>query len=238
LKDISGTTALALTGCNSSAIKADDKETFLYLDGLETISEKVSQAIPNWQWDALSLCGLKSFNLREALALSRWQGRRLFLGGFKHLSGETSRAISCWEGHILCIEDLETLSRESAHALSGWKGSYLELDVSDIPVKAAEALSCWEGNTLIVKGLKSLSLGASIALIKWKNAELLFSPIDPNLDLTDRLNQAITVSRRDENGLFHSDDGPAIVLPDGYKVYAIHGVRVPRLVVENPDLIK
>ena len=32
----------------------------------------------------------------------------------------------------------------------------------------------------------------------------------------------------------HCDDGPAVVWPDGWGVYAIHGVRVPRQVVEAP----
>ena len=35
----------------------------------------------------------------------------------------------------------------------------------------------------------------------------------------------------------HRDDGPAVVWPDGWGVYSIHGVRVPRQVVEEPDTL-
>jgi hypothetical protein len=33
----------------------------------------------------------------------------------------------------------------------------------------------------------------------------------------------------------HRDDGPAVVWPDGWGVWSVHGVRVPRQVVESPD---
>jgi hypothetical protein len=35
----------------------------------------------------------------------------------------------------------------------------------------------------------------------------------------------------------HCDNEPAVRWPDGWTVYAIHGIRVPRSVVENPESI-
>lgn len=42
---------------------------------------------------------------------------------------------------------------------------------------------------------------------------------------------------RDDIGRVHSLDGPALAYRDGVKLHAIHGVRVPRVVVEHPELI-
>ncbi len=43
--------------------------------------------------------------------------------------------------------------------------------------------------------------------------------------------------RRDPQGRLHSTSGPAIVYPDGWAVWAVHGVRVPARVVEQPETI-
>ena len=51
--------------------------------------------------------------------------------------------------------------------------------------------------------------------------------------LTERPN----VLKRDERGRLHSADGPAIAYPDGWGVYAWHGVRVPKEVIENPETL-
>jgi hypothetical protein len=40
--------------------------------------------------------------------------------------------------------------------------------------------------------------------------------------------------QRDSDGLLHSDVGPAVRYADGWSIYAIHGVRVPNWLVENP----
>ncbi len=44
--------------------------------------------------------------------------------------------------------------------------------------------------------------------------------------------------RRDERGRLHCETGPAIVYPDGWGVWAWHGVRVPREVIEEPVTIE
>jgi hypothetical protein len=40
-----------------------------------------------------------------------------------------------------------------------------------------------------------------------------------------------TALRRDAEGRLHCEDGPAIIYPDGWAIWAIHGVRVPEWVV-------
>lgn len=42
---------------------------------------------------------------------------------------------------------------------------------------------------------------------------------------------------RDERGKLHSLTSPAILYPDGWAIYAIHGIRVKEKVVLNPELI-
>jgi hypothetical protein len=43
------------------------------------------------------------------------------------------------------------------------------------------------------------------------------------------------VLRRDDSGLLHCVDGPAVMYPDGWSIYAWHGVRVPAWIIEQPD---
>jgi hypothetical protein len=45
------------------------------------------------------------------------------------------------------------------------------------------------------------------------------------------------ILKRDERGRLHSLAGPACAYPDGWEIYAIHGVRVPASVVERPHEI-
>ena len=40
---------------------------------------------------------------------------------------------------------------------------------------------------------------------------------------------------RDADGRLHDEIGPAVAWPDGFAVYAWHGVRVPRQVITDPD---
>ena len=40
---------------------------------------------------------------------------------------------------------------------------------------------------------------------------------------------------RDERGRLHCESGPAVAYPDGWKIYAWHGVRVPETVIEQRD---
>lgn len=43
--------------------------------------------------------------------------------------------------------------------------------------------------------------------------------------------------RRDQRGRLHSLDGSAVAFADGYAMYAVHGVRVPAMVIEQPECI-
>ena len=45
------------------------------------------------------------------------------------------------------------------------------------------------------------------------------------------------ILRRDDRGRIHCEDGPAIAYPDGWAIYAVHGVRVPEYVIERPEEI-
>jgi len=40
---------------------------------------------------------------------------------------------------------------------------------------------------------------------------------------------------RDERGRLHCEDGPAVAFPDGWQIHAVHGVRVPAWVIEQPE---
>jgi hypothetical protein len=42
---------------------------------------------------------------------------------------------------------------------------------------------------------------------------------------------------QDDRGLLHGEGGPAIVYPDGWSIWAWHGVRVPRRVIERPEAV-
>jgi hypothetical protein len=42
---------------------------------------------------------------------------------------------------------------------------------------------------------------------------------------------------RDDRGRLHCNTGPACAYPDGWAIYAVHGVRVPRYVIEDPAQI-
>jgi hypothetical protein len=46
-----------------------------------------------------------------------------------------------------------------------------------------------------------------------------------------------TTIARDDHGRLHSETGPALAWADGHSLHAIHGVRVPREVVEAPETI-
>jgi len=41
------------------------------------------------------------------------------------------------------------------------------------------------------------------------------------------------VLRRDDRGRLHAEDGPAVMYPDGWAIYAVHGVRVPADIIED-----
>jgi hypothetical protein len=45
------------------------------------------------------------------------------------------------------------------------------------------------------------------------------------------------VLSRDEQGRLHSLTGPAVAYPDGWSIYAVHGVRVPADVIEEPESV-
>ena len=44
-----------------------------------------------------------------------------------------------------------------------------------------------------------------------------------------------SILRRDERGRLHADGGPACAYPDGWAIYAWHGVRVPEKVITAPE---
>lgn len=46
-----------------------------------------------------------------------------------------------------------------------------------------------------------------------------------------------SVVKQDSENRIHCEDGPAIAYPDGWSIYAIHGVRVPEYVVMRPHEI-
>jgi len=45
------------------------------------------------------------------------------------------------------------------------------------------------------------------------------------------------VLARDDRGRLHSVVGPAVMYPDGWAIYAVHGVRVPADIIEQPESV-
>ena len=45
------------------------------------------------------------------------------------------------------------------------------------------------------------------------------------------------VLHRDDRGRLHSLAGPAVAYPDGWAIYAVHGVRIPSHVIDRPEQI-
>jgi hypothetical protein len=45
------------------------------------------------------------------------------------------------------------------------------------------------------------------------------------------------ILNRNERGRLHSASGPACAYPDGWAIYAWHGVRVPQWIIEQPETI-
>jgi hypothetical protein len=45
------------------------------------------------------------------------------------------------------------------------------------------------------------------------------------------------ILQRDERGRLHNLTGPACAYPDGWAIYAVHGVRVPEYIIERPQEI-
>lgn len=60
-------------------------------------------------------------------------------------------------------------------------------------------------------------------------------PFEQVVILTER--PCALAMARDEQGRLHQSTGPVVGYPDGWAVWAWHGVRVPRQVIERPDTI-
>ena len=45
------------------------------------------------------------------------------------------------------------------------------------------------------------------------------------------------ILQRDDDGRLHSLSGPAVAYPDGWSIYAVHGIRVPGWIIETPQEI-
>ena len=58
-------------------------------------------------------------------------------------------------------------------------------------------------------------------------------PFERAVILTERP----TVLARDDRGRLHSPDGPALLYPDGWGIWAWHGVRLDRSIIEQPETI-
>jgi hypothetical protein len=51
------------------------------------------------------------------------------------------------------------------------------------------------------------------------------------------LTERHTTVHLDEQGRIHCEYGPAIAYPDGWSIYAIHGLRLPERVIMQPETI-
>ena len=58
-------------------------------------------------------------------------------------------------------------------------------------------------------------------------------PFEGAVILTERPTQL----HMDSEGKLHNPSGPAVLYPDGFSVYAWHGVRIPETIIKSPHLI-
>jgi hypothetical protein len=71
-------------------------------------------------------------------------------------------------------------------------------------------------------------------LLKISKSAGWFLPHEKICWVSDRHN----IVNRDGNGRLHNNNGIALAYPDGWGIYAVHGVRVPKFVIERPTEIK
>ena len=202
LKSISYDTAYALADKSGFGQWVDDNaESCLYLDGVTSISEAALDALSDCKCQHLSLKGLPVHTLDEL------------------------KVITKNPRHCLTLSRFNFLSIEFAQELSRWKGNILFLDLKYISNEAAKLLTNFNGEMIIIQGLEGISKDAATSLIKWKNAEILFNLNRENMSLENMLSRHILTSHKDERGRLHCNCGPALVMPCGFKIYAIHGNR-------------
>jgi hypothetical protein len=235
------------------------KGASIYLNGLKSLSPETAQALAKWGGNnesyvyidhVMHLSGLEQISVEVAQALAQWdQGRSLYLDGLKKISVETAQALAGWNGgshlHDLDLSGLEYLSVEVAQALANWeRGWYLYLNgLKTVSQEVLLALSNSMVASLRLEGLIFLSEDSLVTLIKWDYGSVLlhdnflFYPDKFNKELRVQINNIPTIFHRDHDGRFHCNNGPALALPDGYKIYAIHGIMVPDFVVEDPGSI-
>jgi hypothetical protein len=230
LKSLSPTTAIALAKWQGFELN---------LNGLRSFSPKTASALAEWRGHWLKLMGVKNLSPKTAKALSRWGGTRLQLSGVKTLSYKTATELSTWKGGALFLNGVSSLSPKTAKALLSWKGQNLSLGgVRSLSYKSAIELTRLKDTTLSLKGLQKLPNNVALVIAKLREGHWYFNQNPRLSNDTQHFMQSITdICKKDDHDRLHCDDGPALVIKDLIKVYAIHGVRVLEHVVERPEEI-
>jgi len=79
-------------------------------------------------------------------------------------------------------------------------------------------------------GIDTAKLDGNIALTKCAGWSVLFWD-------WAFVSERPSIIKRDDRNRLHSENGPALAYPDGFTIHAIHGVRVPADVIEQPASI-
>ena len=136
------------------------------------------------------------------------------------LNGKGYSFVQGIEGQALCLKP---------------DSGYINLNISDLMLNGANdfSIQCWiktdsKNPTVFLSQKDFVNKGVS----SQKNAGWAL-PHKNICWISERHN----VLNRDENGRLHNFVGPAVMYPDGWKIYAVHGVRLPGWIIDNPDMI-
>lgn len=221
----------------------------LYLNGLRAITVEAVVFLSQWRGNFLHLGGLKTLTVEIAMHLTQWRGKELCLNGLDSLTVESAACIAKWQGESLWLNGLKGFSADLATTLANWDGEYLSLSsLQSMTVDVATIIARFRCNRICLNGLEYLTVEAANSLVHYKNGEYYLSEANTgvlnnnigiifNKKIKKILNNLPVIQNRNARKRLHCSDGPALILPDGFSIYAINGVHVPRYVVTNPETI-
>ena len=144
--------------------------------------------------------------------LSQAISRRLWRGSVRDSVGASVRG---------SVRDSVGASVRDSIRISVWDSIYGQHDASWLSLYDYFRVVCGlKAQTARLRGLTDLARSAGWAL-----------PHKDSCWVSERHNTL----RLDDRGRLHCADGPAVTYPDGWSIYAVHGVRVSERIVMHPE---